>query len=347
MTDVTEADGRVAKLLKEIQELPLELVEGQTLKGADVHLDGREFRKCVFDDCRVSTSLGRFRAISCDFSGSRLDFGRPARAVFELVMMVLSQNPEARQKQFGAPTFEERAGDTLRNTLDNHSNDLGLQLLGSCFAQAVYGLNSLHGSQLEDEHWVVAAQITLATNSMKCAYDLLLTGYYAQAMVLERQAHEAWLSAVYVHRHPEMAKRWMGGGERRFPSVAKMEAECIKEWSALEETWPGLRERLRKHYDVQSRFAHARTLALAATVRTLTEREASQDFEADKTMAFNLGGIYDGVQFHFALAGLVPTMAYIMAVLELFVRNEEWLDRTYSLKHMWTQWTHETPGTER
>jgi hypothetical protein len=92
--DVSYPHPDVNKALSDIEKIHLELVDGQDLVEADVYLDGRHFRNCRFDHCRIFVKVGRFiiedpRAIkNCSF-----ELDGPAAAMKALIDLVYQQQP--------------------------------------------------------------------------------------------------------------------------------------------------------------------------------------------------------------------------------------------------------------
>lgn len=101
--------------------------------------------------------------------------------------------------------------------------------------------------------------LTKTFNSMECARDLLLKGYYTQAITLIRTAWEDWLVCMDSMGHPETAVAVLGRGGR-VPSFKKMAARLDEE--AFRSDWSEAGGE--GSYGVLSTYGHPRARALNA-----------------------------------------------------------------------------------
>jgi hypothetical protein len=77
------------------------------------------------------------------------------------------------------------------------------------------GLDPLHGYRVGEnqEHRVMTALEVQALNSLRCAYDLALRGYFVQALNLARPAVEDWMGYWYLRNRPEDHARFTAKGQ--------------------------------------------------------------------------------------------------------------------------------------
>ena len=59
--DVSRPHPDVTEILTSIEKLGLEVVEGRDFVEEDVYFDGRHFKGCKFQHCRIYIKVGIFR----------------------------------------------------------------------------------------------------------------------------------------------------------------------------------------------------------------------------------------------------------------------------------------------
>lgn len=166
----------------------------------------------------------------------------------------------------------------------------------------VVGLSSFGGQRPRDDiDHVVTLLCTKAFNSLRCAYELLLMGYYSQAITLIRTVEDDWLTCIYIIKYPAKTHIWLEG--KRTPFYGEMLNELLQA-DVLD---ANLRDQLRDSYDISSGHIHPRTSALAAVVRV---DPAGQ--------ALLVGGHYDAELFTGTVSMLLPAASQMLSILAAF-----------------------------
>jgi len=90
--DLAKPDPKINDVLIAIEQLDLDVVQGRQFKNETVYLDGREFRDCSFESCKIFIKLGVFRLTgSVKMIGSTFVMDGPANAVKIFVDLVYQQ----------------------------------------------------------------------------------------------------------------------------------------------------------------------------------------------------------------------------------------------------------------
>lgn len=203
------------------------------------------------------------------------------------------------------PSFDDKEAETRRQTIANHQEDIAL--LQRVLNDFLLGFDALHG--YKTKHQNEGLMLTLcvkAFNSMKCAHDNLLNGYYAQCLTLVRTVEEDWLTCLYVHKHPDKARLWLGN--RRTPSFQCMRCDLEEE----------LRRKTSQSYGILSTFAHPRARALAVSMNRTQGRISPR-----------LGGKYDADHFIAAIYMLIPAALNMLGIVAVFLHDTQpaWFER--------------------
>jgi hypothetical protein len=76
------------------------------------------------------------------------------------------------------------------------------------------GLDALKGHNIgaSQEHRVMTALVVQGLNSMRCAFDLAMRGYYVQALNLARPAVEDWMAYWFLRNYPREYQRFIATG---------------------------------------------------------------------------------------------------------------------------------------
>jgi len=88
-------------------------------------------------------------------------------------------------------------------------------------------------------------------NTLKCAVDLALRGYYSQSMNLLRIVYENWIAFHYLTKNPNEAHILL-----REPNKSKRLPDPAVMRNALDDDFNPLKEQIKQWYDVLCCFAH-------------------------------------------------------------------------------------------
>ena len=90
--DVARPHSRVQQILTDIEQLELEVIEDREFRGETVYLDGREFRNCSFDNCKIFIKLGSFRLTGAlIMKNSKFHLSPPAEGVKDFVDIIYTE----------------------------------------------------------------------------------------------------------------------------------------------------------------------------------------------------------------------------------------------------------------
>lgn len=89
--DVGKPHPLVQDVLTRVEQVELQVVEGRHFKEEPVYLDGREFRDCTFERCRLFIKLGVFTATNSNFLNSTFVMDGPANSLKNFIDMVYNQ----------------------------------------------------------------------------------------------------------------------------------------------------------------------------------------------------------------------------------------------------------------
>ena len=90
--DVSHPDPRTLDFLTSLEKWKLQIIENQAFAGGDIYLDGREFRNCSFEYCRIFLKVGHYKITEpYKLRNNEFIFDYPASAVRNLVLVLGQQ----------------------------------------------------------------------------------------------------------------------------------------------------------------------------------------------------------------------------------------------------------------
>jgi hypothetical protein len=156
----------------------------------------------------------------------------------------MSDDPQQRRD---APSLEEGEAEVHRRTLKDFAPQVDLARRMFNFILRAHGAIGPVTFR-HDQATAYVLLVDRSVNSLRCAYDLTLRGYYGQAMTLIRSALEDWFMNKYLQAEPGKAPLLFEG--KRMVSTADQARAA------------GVHDVYTRVYDQQSTIAHPRRLAL-------------------------------------------------------------------------------------
>lgn len=213
-------------------------------------------------------------------------------------------------------SLDEIEDENRRQTLKRHGGDVAL--IERVLNDFLPAFDALDGYRIQHDWERLLLILTVkAFNSLRCACDALLRGYYSQALTLVRTVDEDHVTCLYVHSHPDKASLWLEG--RKTPPFGTMRSQL----DDLPE------EKLRESYRILSTFAHPGAGALATTIGRL-----------GGSPELRLGGGFDPHHFTFTAYNLLPYATMMLSIPAIFLANSQpaWLERITATRDEVTAW---------
>lgn len=137
------------------------------------------------------------------------------------------------------------------------------------FADA-FSIISADTTDITDVNKAKMSLLSQNFNTLKCAVDLALRGYYSQSMNLLRHVYENWIAFLYLIKKPEEACVLLNGKiNNRLPNPSDMLNELDEDF---------LKKQMKDWYDVLCRFAHPHAVGVLPLI--------SNTFVPDETSIF-------------------------------------------------------------
>lgn len=199
--------------------------------------------------------------------------------------------------QEASPSFQKTEAQVKAITAAKHMKEI--KLVEKLINHYLAGFRALGKFTLNEDNELEYAWLLLTTrsfNSLRCAYDLLLKGYYSQAVMLICSVFEDWLIAKDCEKNQKTLDALLRGDdvfwkqEFHYSEMAKRQSEKFPE------IWRGI-------YGTLSTIAHARQRALMILVDP-------------ETRELRLGSHYDNdlflatYQSLLTAASIIPELLY-------------------------------------
>lgn len=214
-------------------------------------------------------------------------------------------------------SLDHKEAETSALTQSERAEDIAV--LVRVMGDFLPGFAALEGYVSDGPHDVAVLGMCIrAFNSLKCAYDLLLKGYYSQSVTLARTIDEDWAACLYISRHPESAVRWFDD-KPPSPSTIRKSLGFDKD----------IKAKLDESYSVTSSFAHSGRAAIITSI----------DRSADG-IGLRLGGSYDPQHFTVALYMLVSAAVNLLGIplAYLHEKHPEWLSQCTETRDAAIEW---------
>jgi hypothetical protein len=171
------------------------------------------------------------------------------------------------------------------------------------------GLDALHGYHVGEnqEHRAMTALVVQALNSLRCAYDLALRGYFVQALNLARPAMEDWMGYWYLRNRPEDHTRFTAKGQEPpdfNDMLQKIESRQNKLRTAAGQPKNPPEQWAREWIKELHQFSHVSRARVMGTMR----------LEGEFT-TFQVGSQPDEVWFRAAISKLLPIIVAHLDVM--------------------------------
>lgn len=155
-----------------------------------------------------------------------------------------------------------------------------VQLLQDAVGLFADGYSIADNSDTTDANKAKMGLLSQNFNTLKCAVDLALRGYYSQSMNLLRHVYENWIAFLYVTKKPEEARFLLDGKiNKRLPDHAVMLRELGEDF---------LKEKMKEWYSMFCCFAHPHAAGMLPLI--------SDTFVPGETSIFN-GTTYEDKRF--------------------------------------------------
>ena len=217
-------------------------------------------------------------------------------------------------------SLDEHEAETQVLTLADHANEIALL---DRVLEHFLRLDVLSGQKFESQAQRLILTLGVRSfNSLRCARDALLRGYYVQAMTLARAALEDWVTCLYVRKYPDEAQRWYETD--RPPSLGGMRRKLNHQ--ELDAT-------IKEAYDVLSKFSHPSFRSVAASV----DQTPGNTF-------LRLGGKYDAENFTGTIYAVIVEAMRMLRVPSIYVKrvSPEWVDTMRRIEQEVIQWRNAT-----
>lgn len=224
------------------------------------------------------------------------------------------------------PSVEEIEQQVKKKTAAEQADPLALAgNFLDAFLQGFQKLDPITPTTENEVQWVRRLLANKGFNSLRCAYELLQSGYYTQALTLTRSAAEDWLVSVDCETHPKTLEALLHG-QGKMPSFEKMAKRNDED---VRKVWKGGNGSSEGLYGVLSTFAHPRQRGLGA----LLDHERG---------LLRFGGNYDAVWFAFTCYFLIRVMRLYSEILARLVSlaspQDIWIKEQTSLNHEAIAW---------
>lgn len=122
-------------------------------------------------------------------------------------------------------------------------------------------------------------------NTLKCATDLTLRGYYSQSMNLLRIVYENWVAYGYLSKYPARAYLWLHDNDSRRERDLRRHTTMLKDLEGFDESQ---KDKMRECYKALCSFAHTGAMGTCPLL--------SYDPIQDEVIV-NLGATYEDGSF--------------------------------------------------
>lgn len=166
-------------------------------------------------------------------------------------------------------------------------------------------------TDITDENKAKMSLLSQNFNTLKCAVDLALRGYYSQSMNLTRHVYENWVAYHYLIKKPQKAHVLLNGKiNKRLPSHSDMLKELDEDF---------LKEQMKDWYDVLCCFAHPHAVGVLSLI--------SNTFVSDET-SIHYGTTYADDRFRASVYAISIWTCIMLAEIGQWIPDtNEWYQK--------------------
>lgn len=168
---------------------------------------------------------------------------------------------------------------------------------------------------------VIVAMAARVFNHLRASFKLLLAGYWAESLVLDRSAHEAMSRELFFYCCPEKTELFFKGEQIWQKEVDKQVAQKLAQGEAIKEA-------LRGSYRYSSQLSHPNLLAIQ--LQTLSDNKEEIGSKTILGPVLLREGIF--AQQFAGLIALALSATRILAAVGLYQATDTWRDELEELE---------------
>ncbi|MBM4145648.1 MAG: hypothetical protein FJ240_05155 [Nitrospira sp.] len=208
--------------------------------------------------------------------------------------------------------FEHEASEVERFTKEQAPDCV--QLLQDAVGLFADAFSNADNSDTADVTLAKMSLLSYNFNTLKCAVDLVLRGFYSQSMNLLRLVYENWIAFHYLTIMPDEAHVLLRG-----PNIGERLPDPNVMRNALGEDFNPLKEKIREWYKILCCFAHPHAVGVLSLISTTLASEET---------SIHYGSIYKDELFRASVYVIsIWTVIMLDVVGQWIPETNEWFQK--------------------